>query len=99
MSWAPGLCPTNCIEPRKCPLTRQTRTWDMPETAQSAADQAGIDHLETFECRHFAYGVGTIGFDRILAARDTLQSMAPPCTVGFATVSGCHGLIDVVSIR
>ncbi len=98
LSWAPGLCPTNCIEPRKCPLTGADRTWEMPETVAQACAAAGVEHLETFVCRHYAYGVGTIGFDRIRQARQQLAELAHPCSVGFATVSACHGLVDVVEL-
>ena len=97
LSWAPGLCPTHCIEPRICPLTSAPRTWDMPDTANSLADAGGLSHVETFTCRHHAYGVGTIPLGGLSAARERVQA-AVGARVGVATVSGCHGLLDVVAI-
>lgn len=98
LSWAPGLCPTNCIEPRMCPLTQDVRTWDMPETAAEVARAAGLDHLEAFVCRHFAYGVGTIDFAMIRSARERVLAMGSG-SLAIATVSGCHGLMGALDVR
>lgn len=96
LSWAPGLCPTNCVEPRMCPLTGGVRTWDMPDTVAEVAAREGFE-LMRFACRHHAYGVGTIGGAAILDAWDLLRGLELPATVGFATTSGCHGLLDLVT--
>ncbi len=98
LSHAPGMCPTNCIEPRKCPLTKDTRTWDMPDTVSDLLDAGGMDALEVFACRHFAYGVGTIAFSAIYAAYDRLANWPNATRLGIATVSGCHGLVDVSQV-
>ncbi len=92
LSHAPGLCPTNCIEPRMCPLTGGERTWDMPDTVREAA--SGLDDVVVLECRHFAYGVGTIPMRAILDAFERLVNRRRPADVGVATSSGCHALVD-----
>lgn len=98
LSHAPGMCPTNCIEPRKCPLTKDTRSWDMPDTVAELLGAGGMDALEVFACRHFAYGVGTIAFSAIYAAYDRLGNWPNATRLGIATVSGCHGLVDVSEV-
>jgi hypothetical protein len=96
LSHAPALCPTNCIEPRSCPLTGGPRTWDMPDTVRDAG--AALDGLVVLECRHFAYGVGTIPFSRIHEAYTSLLGLPRPARAGVATVSGCHGLVDAIRL-
>lgn len=96
VSHAPGLCPTNCIEPRMCPLTGGERTWRMTQTVAAAAQD--LDGNVSLECSHFAYGVGTIPFDSIYAAFDSLMTLSKPARIGIATVSKCHGLVDVVRL-
>lgn len=95
LSHAPGMCPVNCIEPRKCPLTRQTRTWDMPDTV--LALDAKIDRIFTFVCRHYAYGVGVIPMREIIEGLDGALTL-DECIFGVATVSGCHGLVDALRL-
>lgn len=97
VSHAPGLCPTNCIEPRSCPLTGGKRTWEMSRTVAAASPQ--LAHVATLECSHFAYGVGTIPLNSIYSALETLHRLERPSAVGIATVSKCHGLVDVVELR
>ena len=98
LSHAPGLCPTNCVEPRSCPLTRSARTWDMPDTVSALEEAARLDALEIFTCRHFAYGVGTIPIARVLDAGRRLLELDVGAILGVATVSGCHGLLDAVRL-
>lgn len=95
LSHAPGMCPTNCIEPRKCPLTRNARDWEMSQTVKSLG---AADLTQVFVCAHFAYGVGTIPFRDIFEAFDRFDVVDTAQTIAIATVSGCHGLIDLVTI-
>ena len=98
LSHAPGMCPVNCIEPKKCPLTRATRDWEMGESVSALAMRDGLP-IEVFVCRHFAYGVGTIGFSVIFDALSRMPTHAGAGRVAIATVSACHGLVDVVDIH
>ncbi|MEZ4462746.1 MAG: hypothetical protein R3E66_24065 [bacterium] len=98
LSHAPGMCPVNCIEPRKCPLTRAERDWEMGDTVAHLAAREGLP-VEVFACRHYAYGVGTIGFSDIFAALSRMPEHAAVGRVAIATVSACHGLVDVVDIH
>lgn len=98
LSHAPGMCPTNCIEPRKCPLTREVRDWEMSDTVGELGESSGIDAVEVFACKHYAYGVGTIPFSSIYAACDRLATWPSGTRLGVATVSGCHGLVDVLRV-
>lgn len=99
LSHAPDLCPVNCIEPRLCPLTKDTRWWDMPDTVLDVARKMSLAALQTFVCRHYAYGVGTIAFSVIFEARSALENVRAGDRVGIATVSGCHGLFDLTVVQ
>ncbi len=98
LSHAPGMCPTNCIEPRMCPLTQDLRDWEMSDTVGELVDSHGMDALEVFVCKHYAYGVGTIAFSSIYSAVDRLRNWPSGTRLGVATVSACHGLVDVMQL-
>lgn len=101
LSHAPALCPVHCIEPRKCPLTKEERHWEMQATVQAMANRSDISHLETFICRHHAYGVGTIPIASIRSAyrrlRDQRDQLAG-AIVAIGTLSACHGVVDLFRI-
>ncbi|MEE8476948.1 MAG: hypothetical protein V3S19_01180 [Gemmatimonadales bacterium] len=103
VSYADWLCPTHCIEPATCPVTRTPRTWDMAEAAtrlvgRHPGDMAGP---VVFECRHVAYGVGAIAIDQVLAgAAAVLDAGAGGGATDLvvATVSGCHGAFNLLHL-
>lgn len=97
LSHAPGMCPIHCIEPRKCPLTRDVRDWEMDNTVRHVLNLEAI-HVETFICRHHVYGVGTIPVPAIQAGLDRLHTLSEKQTVAIATISACHGLIDLLEL-
>jgi hypothetical protein len=68
----------------------------MAETVRKAA--ADLNKLAVLQCRHFAYGVGTIPMTTILSARDLLVEPGLCGRVGIATVSACHGLVDTLQV-
>ena len=97
LSHAPGLCPTNCIEPQKCPLTRADRDWEMLETVEDLSEEP----VATFQCRHLSFGVGVIPMKEIYdgARKVDTAFAAGHRRVGIATVSSCHGLIDTLELE
>lgn len=102
-SYADWLCPTHCIEPATCPVTRAPRTWDMVEAATGVTRHhpGSMGEPVLFECRHVAYGVGAIRVDQVLAgAAAVLEtgSLGPATDFMVATVSGCHGAFNVMRI-
>ncbi len=103
VSYADWLCPTHCIEPATCPVTRTPRTWDMAEAATNAVRRSPRKTVGpvVFECRHVAYGVGAIAIDQVLAgARALLDAGAEggAADLMVATVSGCHGAFNLLHL-
>lgn len=101
VSYADWLCPTHCIEPATCPVTRGPRTWDMSDAADnlSRANEDLTDPV-LFECRHVVFGVGAIPVVQIMAARRSVLEAggAGPASIPVATVSGCHGAFTLMKI-
>jgi len=95
LSHAPGLCPVNCVEPKLCPLTKGPRDWEMADTVRTLLPVVGV-----FLCQHHAHGVGTIPLRNLYEERDRLIDAIRngQKTVGIATVSSCHGLLDILKI-
>jgi hypothetical protein len=103
VSYADWLCPTHCIEPATCPVTRTPRTWDMADAAtQLVRRHPGASAGPVlFECRHVAYGVGAIRIDQVLAgAAAVMEAGAGGGASDFvvATVSGCHGAFNLLRL-
>lgn len=102
VSFATWMCPVNCIEPAKCPETRDIRSWSLPPTLHNfAAQQAGFLHKSLiFHCTHRTYGVGMIDAQQIAAADAELAAWGNgfPFRVLVGTVSHCHGALGVLSI-
>lgn len=103
LSYADWLCPTHCIEPATCPVTRAPRTWDMAEAASRLVGRhpGKMVGPVLFECRHVAYGVGAIAIDQVLAGvAAVLEAGAGggAADVVVATVSGCHGAFNLLHL-
>jgi len=103
VSYADWLCPTHCIEPETCPVTRTPRTWDMAEAATNAVRRNPRKTVGPvlFECRHVAYGVGAIPIDQVLAGADALLDAGAgggATDLLVATVSGCHGAFNLLHL-
>ena len=104
VSFATWMCPINCIEPRICPHTRDTRTWSVPTHLAAYADgetAAGRPVLTAvLHCRHRAYGVGMFDTSAVTGAdyaiRQAAESAAVDVVIG--TVSHCHGALTRLAI-
>ncbi|MEO5902800.1 MAG: hypothetical protein ABIQ55_02190 [Gemmatimonadaceae bacterium] len=105
VSFATWTCPVNCIEPEICPHTRGERTWTMPKAMEDyvAAERGAgrlIDGPLVFHCTHRAYGVGMIPVTAVVEADIQVAKTASDAPARFviATVSHCHGAINVLSV-
>ena len=105
VSFAEWMCPVNCIEPARCPATRGPRDWSMPAAMQRYADDeqaAGrlVAGPLVFHCTHRAYGVGMIDTAAVVAADAAVAAAGAggPARVLVATVSHCHGAVNLLAI-
>jgi hypothetical protein len=101
VSFATWTCPVNCIEPAKCPATRDVRDWSMPVTiGRLARDEPSLSGAAIFHCEHRTYGVGMIDAAAIAGADRQVSAWAAhgPCRVLVGTVSHCHGALGVLAI-
>ena len=105
VSFAEWICPVNCIEPARCPVTRGERSWSMPPAVKAAAEEArrngrNLAGPVIFHCQHRAYGVGMFDTNDVVAGdalvRDAAESGEVEVLVG--TVSHCHGALSVLHI-
>ena len=105
VSFATWTCPVNCIEPAICPHTRAERTWTMPKAMEDyvVAERAlgrPIEGPLVFHCTHRTYGVGMIPVESAVDADLHVANAAgnAPARFVIATVSHCHGAINVLSV-
>ena len=107
VSFAEWMCPVNCIEPRRCPVTRGPRDWSLPVTLRSYADAERVEERSLvgpliFHCTHRAYGVGMIDVRDVLdadrAVAGATAGTSGPVRVLVGTTSHCHGALDLVTI-
>lgn len=105
LSFADWLCPTHCIEPSLCPVTRAPRTWEMTDALQRWVERRDRETATRgpvlFTCRHQAFGVGTFGVAEVLAG-DALVARAgeegAPVDVLVGTISACHGAASLMRL-
>ncbi len=105
VSYADWLCPTHCIEPAVCPVTRGPRTWEMSEAMEHLtarlARSAPTAGPALFVCRHRVFGVGMFDVDAVQAG-DRLVAEAGAGEGGVdvvvGTVSGCHGAASLLRL-
>jgi hypothetical protein len=105
LSFADWLCPTHCIEPSLCPVTRAPRTWEMSDALQRWVERRDRETPTCgpvlFTCRHQAFGVGTFGVAEVLAG-DVLVGRAgeggAAVDVLVGTVSACHGAASLLHL-
>lgn len=98
ISRAAWLCPFSCIEPEMCPAIRAPRDWDLSITVAQKMDEMGIPSA-VFKVVHYAWGVGTIGFDDISLAINRHADRIGREKGGklaVATTSNCHGVVGLV---
>ncbi|HZK77563.1 MAG TPA: hypothetical protein VFC35_01555 [Gemmatimonadaceae bacterium] len=104
-SFATWTCPVNCIEPEICPHTRSERSWTMPKAMEdyvAAERRAGraIEGPLVFHCTHRAFGVGMIPVSAVVEGDVLVAQTADKRAARFvvATVSHCHGAMNVLSV-
>jgi hypothetical protein len=99
VSFATWMCPVNCVEPRTCPHTRDTRTWSLPaRLGEHARDETAAGRplvAATLFCRHRAYGVGMFDTAEVVDAdaRIAAAGDAGQAEVLIGTTSHCHGAL------
>ncbi len=105
VSFATWTCPVNCIEPEICPHTRSDRTWTMPKAMENyvlAERETGrtIEGPLVFHCTHRAFGVGMIPVASVVDADAFVaeKAVGRPARFVVATVSHCHGAINVLAV-
>ena len=104
-SFATWTCPVNCIEPVRCPATRGSRAWSMPDAmrlyVQSLPEHERLLGPLVFHCSHRAYGVGMIDIDEIIDADRFVAANGAHGRAEFlvATVSHCHSAIGRLVIQ
>jgi hypothetical protein len=105
VSFADWLCPTHCVEPAICPVTRAPRTWEMSDALDRLT--ARLDRSSPtagpalFVCRHRVFGVGMFDVASVLEGDRLLaEAGARPGAVDLvvATVSGCHGAVSLLHL-
>lgn len=102
VSFATWMCPVNCIEPAKCPETRDVRDWSLPPTLEAyAARTPGMEGAVIFHCTHRTYGVGMIDVRAVLEADRQVAAWGAqgPCRVLVGTVSHCHGALGLLAVE
>ena len=105
VSYADWLCPTHCIEPATCPVTRAPRTWEMGDAARETARRMRRERPTPepvlFTCRHRVYGVGMFDAAEVLAGDAAVAAAGAAGSavdVLVGTVSACHGALGVLRL-
>jgi hypothetical protein len=105
VSFADWLCPTHCIEPANCPVTRAPRTWEMEDALVRFVARVNRRRPTfgpaLFVTRHRAFGVGMFEAVEARAARRLVERAVAepgPVDVVIATVSACHGAVSLLRI-
>ena len=105
VSFAEWMCPINCIEPARCPMTKGPRTWSMPPAVRAFVAEerqrgVALRGPLIFHCVHRAYGVGMFDTADLLAADAAIGSETNDDATQFVigTVSHCHGALGRLSI-
>ena len=105
VSFATWTCPINCVEPRTCPHTRDTRTWSLPvQLGEFAREQDAAGRpvvVATLFCRHRSYGVGMFDIAEVIDAHRRMMAAGErgAADVVIGTVSHCHGALSRLVIR
>ena len=102
ISYAPWLCPVNCVEPEICPHTKGPKDWSLERAVErfSTEPAAGLSSSVVFPSYHLAYGIAAVPVRKLLQARESVLAAAckSPQRVAVATVSHCHGIVGVLSV-
>ena len=101
VSFATWECPSHCIEPKKCPTTKDDRDWEMGECLQSFFKDKSLCYYSFF-CCHLADEVAAIPMKEIYKEYVRLKEDIKKHKVykfAMATHSSCHGLISFMEVH
>jgi len=103
VSFADWLCPTHCVEPQICPVTRGPRTWEMREALGQYVAWLNRDRPVAgpalFVTRHRAFGVGMFDLAEVRRAGAQLaEAVDRGAVLVVATVSSCHGAVGMLDV-
>jgi hypothetical protein len=105
LSFADWLCPTHCIEPALCPVTRAPRTWEMADALVQLTSRLGRNEPVAgpvlFCCEHQAFGVGTFSVAEVRAGDALVAEAGSGGTevgVIVGTISSCHGAVNLLHL-
>lgn len=101
VSFADWLCPTHCIEPATCPVTRAPRTWEMSDAIHVLARSLNAAGPILFRCEHQVHGVGMFMVSEVLAGESRVEqagARGDPVDVVVGTVSSCHGALNLLHL-
>ncbi len=105
VSFAEWLCPINCIEPPRCPATKDTRSWSLPPALSRYAEDeraAGrpVEGPYVFHCSHRTHGVGMIDVRDVIAADAAIAECGArgPAAFLVGTASHCHGALQRIVV-
>ncbi len=103
VSFADWLCPTHCIEPHICPVTRGPRTWEMKDALAQYVADLEREHPTAgpalFVTRHRAFGVGMFDVAEVRTAREQLiAAVERGAVLVVATISSCHGAVGMLRV-
>ena len=106
VSFADWLCPTHCIEPALCPVTRAPRTWEMADAVTQLTRRLGetrpVAGPVLFHCQHLVFGVGTFPVTQVLAGAARVceaGSAGTAVDIPVATLSSCHGALNLLHLE
>jgi hypothetical protein len=105
VSYADWICPTHCIEPAICPITRAPRTWEMADAMQGLTRSLGRSRPTAgpvlLVCEHRVFGVGMFDVSAVAAANATVATAGAPGTsvdIVVGTISSCHGAVNLLHL-
>lgn len=105
ISFADWLCPTHCIEPALCPVTRAPRTWEMSDLLRAftrrLAERRRVAGPVLYVCEHQVFGVGTFSVMEVLAGEAVLRQAGvsrETSDIVVGTVSSCHGAVNLLHL-
>lgn len=106
VSFAEWMCPINCIEPPRCPATKDTRSWSLPPAlAQYVADERAAGRSAegpfVFHCSHRTHGVGMIDVRDVVAADTAIAERGAgggEAAFLVGTASHCHGALQRIVV-
>jgi hypothetical protein len=105
VSFADWICPTHCIEPATCPVTRGPRTWEIADALYAMVRRSRRDEPirgpVLLRCTHQVHGVGAFPAAEVLGADREVAAVGEggeSVDVLVATVSGCHGAVNLLHL-